>query len=145
MNKLIKIDKLTRATEGLKEESRQQNLLVTLTKKLATNRITYLDARLECEINGIAPLESWGLAELSKLIQQKNKGELTAYEAVIAIIGIGLPVPKILQLEAEKSLAVPDNQYDEASNYSELLTNLSFEQLLQIRKTPLPNGTTPYS
>lgn len=91
------------------EEQHRKETLKGIRQRLATGEITYLDAVDECEEEAIAVPASWKVREIARIIALKEARDLDAVQTVLRLEASGLEVPKLLMLEAQKSLGVVDN------------------------------------
>ncbi|WP_200911417.1 hypothetical protein [Yersinia pestis] len=91
------------------EEQHRKETLKGIRQRLAAGEITYLDAVDECEEEGITVPDSWKTREIARIIGLKEAKDLDAVQTVLRLEAAGLEVPKLLMLEAQKSLGVVDS------------------------------------
>jgi len=91
------------------EEQHRRETLKGIRQRLTAGEITYLDAVDECEEEGVSVAESWKTRETARIIGLKESKELDAVQAVLRLESSGLEVPKLLILEAKKSLGIVDS------------------------------------
>lgn len=91
-----------------KEEGIQRNkVLADIAKRLRAEKISYLDAVDECEIEGLPVPSSWRAREAQRILSIPRSEEFTAVNVAQLLEASGLPVPRTLMLEVGRVINLP--------------------------------------